>query len=625
MISTKKMDTSHPIHCANLGTSRDHQPMPRYVPKSTIPVGVSRPLPKYPPRPGTSYQTMSARQSGPLMIHGKRWYFRLVTSQEGEYKRARALMDDYDLNQIAQHTVICFTPNRIPGRDRPFRNKEGNPIRIYAFFESYVEFFRYFQEFEPADRSFYEIIFGELPQKPHFDIDIDADNFNQSYPNESWDLGAETLRTALIQACIDVLTSLKMPFNLQRDLLLYTSHGPTKRSFHLVLNNICHDGNREARAFYDAVVAQIRILTQNKYAEFVDRGVYSSRQQFRMVGSQKVGSGRPKVFHAQFEFKGQVYEHIYTETTTDPEIQGLIITYESMVSFISGCSFIPSLVPPRPYGGTNLSELPDLDRTVVSQCLTMLQEKMNPCPFTVIGIKGHVISLHRLRPSHCPLCLRQHEHENPRMYLSNGKIFWDCRRNDDPTKKFMVGYLALNMDDLQHWNDEGSALDSGSTSLLESGSDDDGDFMFGDFNLGPPTLPPSKSSRQKSPPPPDSVGTSALAPTPVPTSTLHPVPTSTPHSLPHSLPTSLPTSTPHPLPTSTPHSTPTSMRLRQPATVAPAAVPLPFAPPLEQRRTDVVGAVRKLVIQKERRFYERQKPIPHSLSTVKGRWNPGPP
>lgn len=449
------------------------------------------------PRRKTFDPVVLRKNTGPLVIHGKRWYFRLVTGKNGDYKRARALMDDFSLNQISHHMVVCFTPDTVPGNNRPFRNKNGEPIRIYAFFDSYLEFFEYMQKFPPVERAFYEIIFGELPQKPHFDIDISLSDLYAKYPDENIDTVAETLREAVMRGCIEVLAENLVTLDLSRDMLLYRSHGGEKRSYHVVINNKCHDGNKEARAFYDAVMAKVRIYTNGKYLDFVDKSVYSPRQQFRMVECQKWGSNRPKVFDEEFDYQGDRYTHTYTEAVTDFTMKKLTIIYESMVSFTSGCVFLPSLVPPKPANQNNLGELPDLDHGIVDHCMSMLREKMPFCPFTVKDVQGHIIMLKRNSPSQCPICRKEHEHENPYMLIVGGKVYWDCRRAQDDVKKFFVGYLAMTVDELQ----SGGALPG----IPVQEEDTGGEFMFGDYNLGPPTLVPQKTqivAKEDTPTPP---------------------------------------------------------------------------------------------------------------------------
>jgi len=421
-------------------------------------------------------------RKGPLVIHGKRWYFRLVSAKQGEFGRSRALMDDYKVNEIANHLVICFTPEQIPGQDKLFRNKAGEPIRIYAYFDCYLEYYEYVQKFEHKDRSFYEIVFGELPQKPHFDIDIDVDDFSSTFPADNIDTTADFLKDCVIAGCFEVLRDLGVSLDLRRDLLLYSSHGIKKRSYHVIINNKCHDGNQEAKAFYDNVMVKFHMYTQNKYRNYniVDKSVYSPRQQFRIVGSQKIGSNRPKIFYEQFTYQSIKYDHIYGEDTTDITLKKLTIIYESMITFISGCAFIPSLVEEKTTGQNKLGEMADLSEILVDQCLGMLRKIMDPCPFVKKSIQGHLILLTRLAPSRCPICKKSEPHmnEHPYMFIIGGKLYWDCRRSPMDVKKLFVGYL------------DGMTLDLPIDGIEEE--DEIGEFSFGDFKIGEPTMIPVK-------------------------------------------------------------------------------------------------------------------------------------
>ena len=437
---------------------------------------------------GSTFEPVILKNRSPLIIYEKRWYFRLV-SAEGKF-RSRALMDDYRLNELSHHLVICFTPKYIPnekfdsnGNLKLFLNKDGEPIRIYALFDSYLEYFSYMQKFPQEERAFYEIIFGEIPQKPHFDIDIDADKLD---PKDDLDYVANTLVEYLITACIDVLKHTLTPLNIEKDVLIYSSNSDTKRSYHVVLNNKCHDGHKEAKAFYDAIITKIkeyvgphinfsslhsqnffddeishsrnieeivtpseRVMDQKispKYIEFIDRSVYSPRQQFRIVGCQKYGSDRVKIFHEYFDYLGKHYNHKFSEDVTNPAMKSLTIIYESLVSFISGCTYIVSMIPEKKLEYTQQRKEKttiNIDSILVNQCMALLKQKMENSPFSVIGINEHMILLKRHAPSFCPICSKTHENENPFLYIISNKLYWDCRRCSNDVKKLFVGYVQV--------------------------------------------------------------------------------------------------------------------------------------------------------------------------------------
>lgn len=375
--------------------------------------------------------------NGTITINEQLWYFKLVRSTENKNSR-RSLMDNYSINDINDHLVVCYTPNFYPGTEELWRTDQGKPIHLFTFFDSYVEYYQYIQNIERLDRSFYEIIFGELPQKPHFDIDIDRDKFVELYPNEDIDIKGWFIIESLIEACMYVCNLLHFPLDIQRDILIYTSHGVNKRSYHLVITNKCHDGNDEAKAFYLEVMRNVAVLTSGKYLDFIDHAVYSPKQQFRILGATKMGADRPKVFHKYFTYKGVEYEHILREDSTNENVIKLNYLYESLVSFTAGCVFLPSLIQNKPKNFLDLSNCPDMSEDKIRLCLSLMKVKLKACPFDIKEVKGHLIVLKRNAASYCPNCERDHENENPMIYIINSSIYWNCRRSD---KSLLLGYF----------------------------------------------------------------------------------------------------------------------------------------------------------------------------------------
>lgn len=368
----------------------------------------------------TFYPVPVGRKSSFPIYFGKKFYYCLVPSKDYDQKRSKPLMEDYNLTDISTSLVVCYTPNE--------------KTRLFAIFSSYVEFFEYLQNFQLEQRCFYEVIFGEFPQKPHFDIDVsDIENLDEV---------AELLRESVIKGCLEVAPEI----SIERDVLIYSSHSVKKRSFHIVIANKCHDDNKQSQAFYQAVMEKVNRYTEGKWANHVDPKVYSPRQQFRIVGNQKAGSGRVKAFYENFSLEGKVYEHIYSEDVSDPNVKKLVLLCESLIGFTSGCKFLPSLIN-KELNKKVFGEFEEISYSTAQRCLVMLKSKMNPCPFTIKEIKGGLICLKRHGPSPCPICTksRPHENENPYMLVGNGKIYWDCRRSIQG-KRFFVGYLEHQPD-----------------------------------------------------------------------------------------------------------------------------------------------------------------------------------
>ena len=421
-------------------------------------------------------------RSGPLIINSKRWYYLLVRKPE---TRGKVLMDDYNIADISRHIVVCFTPDFLPGSTVPFKNKKGDPRRIYAFFDSYLELYDYIERFDENLRAFYEIIFGELHQKPHFDIDISQEDIDQFYPKEHMNDIANVVLDAVIQSCKEVLTEVSVNLDIEKDLLLYTSHSDKKKSYHIVINNKCHNGNKEAEAFYKAIMVKFRVITNNKYSCFVDAKVYSPRQQFRLINCQKQNSGRPKLFRPNFPFRLVQYEHIYTENTDNDQLKERCKFYESLVSFTSGCMILPSFIPITNSNSISLSILPDISDSIVDRCMKLLHITMDKilegyCPrtFSYKYTKGHIICLNRHRGTYCTMCRKTHDAEQPFMFITNGKVYFDCRRTDQYNPgcpKLFLGYLTMTPDEIQHFmQQEGE---------IEQIDDEEESFSFGDFDM----------------------------------------------------------------------------------------------------------------------------------------------
>ena len=77
------------------------------------------------------------------------------------------------------------------------------------------------------------------------------------------------------------------------------------------------------------------------------------------------------------------------------------------------------------------------------------------------------------------------------MFITKGKIYWDCRRSPLGAPKFFVDYLALTYDQLQSLNVSES---------FDTEPDTGGIFTFGDYQVlvddtSSPTIIPNQESQ----------------------------------------------------------------------------------------------------------------------------------
>lgn len=399
------------------------------------------------------YVSQTFKQKKSYVVRGKKFYSKLVKSNSSYY---RGLYDDYSKESIVGHLLICYT-----------RKFDNDIDYMYGLYESYVEFYEYYKQFSVNDRCFYEII--NYYQKPHFDIDIKCKKimevylFEKSYnENESYiecKKIADYLVETVIRSC--QLTMLPNELSLENDVLIYTSHNQEKLSYHIILDHWSHFDNIEAKAFYDKVSRLTQCLLNGKYCEFLDDRVYSENQAFRLVGSHKADNNRVKTFQPQFMYNGNLIIHKNNE---NEKLINLHNFSQSLVTFTSGCKLLQSFKVDRIYKMTYQCDITEAD---VKEITTLLHSKFK-YEFIMRDVRKNKIELSKKRPYFCKLCERVHQHENPRIIVLSGCVYWQCRRT---FAKMELGYLT--------------SYDKDKKEIIEDEVDDyTGNFLsFGDFKI----------------------------------------------------------------------------------------------------------------------------------------------
>ncbi|MNK77842.1 hypothetical protein D3C87_974570 [compost metagenome] len=280
-----------------------------------------------------------------------------------------------------------------------------------------------------------------------------------------WDLVVENL----IDNIIIVLRELNVEINLEEQVLVYNSHGEKKRSTHLVLDGLCHNNNVEAGQFYELVTMKMDPL----YRRVVDNAVYSTKQQFRVIGSQKQGSLRPKRLQMEIPYHGNIIKHVYPfKITTHQEIYTTEL-YQSFITCTSSCQYLslgtlPEILPKN--RSVKVYDIPDANETDIELCLQMMSKMFGldyrdrRFPFKYLGVTGTIILLKRLRPTRCTLCNRIHENENPFIQINNTTrvVYFDCRRAGG--KKQPIGHLPLSPESMLSGGNERRGVHSDSSS-----------------------------------------------------------------------------------------------------------------------------------------------------------------
>lgn len=289
--------------------------------------------------------------------------------------------------------------------------------RKYAKFKNFATFSKFFHSTPEHQRCFYEMIRSEIPRKPYFDIDL---------PEEK-DFDINKLKDILIELLGD-----------KTKILVFTSHTETKKSYHLVIDNLAFSDHKQLQNFYEKTVEKL----DESDREYVDGSVYKSVQQFRMVGSQKYLKSNTKILAPDLS-------HNYTLPKNLVSNPIGIFNYNLAISLISNtsyCSFIQ---------GYDFKKEENSNIGIGTSCegdvediLRIFYSLYSPDDFKFSECKERngnlLIILRRLNPTFCKKCERIHEHENP-FLITIGEfrsIYFYCRRKDKSDSEYL-GSLGI--------------------------------------------------------------------------------------------------------------------------------------------------------------------------------------
>jgi len=345
------------------------------------------------------------RSQAEMDILGKKWYYRMLRSSPGKGKvsNGKTLFDNYDESEMEGKLIVSIQIK--------IKNKM---TRLFTLFDSYIDFNEYQKLFKEEDRCFYEVILGEYQQKPHFDLDMNLED----YPDGDID----AVIYDVIKSITKVMKDNNRILNLSKDVIICTSHGEKKSSCHIVIDNYCHQGNVDSKHFYERVMLNIK----DKNKVFVDEAVYSRKQQFRICGSQKTGSGRPKAFRESWSHKKLNINNSFGNISKSID-KKLIILSKTLVSFTDCCSILPSLGHKnKKYETHELSREDEegIIKTIVHNIPNFYSY------FKIRNVNGSIISLQKTNISYmCIVCEREHDSENPYIISKkNGDVVYMCRR-----------------------------------------------------------------------------------------------------------------------------------------------------------------------------------------------------
>ena len=367
-----------------------------------------------------------------MSLQNIKWYNFLVKSEENYEK---CLLN---FHQPEEKALIIFCDS-------------DNKIR-YAKFDTIFEFINFFYfKTNIKFRCFHECIFGYMPQKIYFDIDIPLEiemseqdlefvpKLNSQIIHERCNITPKEKYLTIKEATeaknilVDCITSLE-PYIKSKDIIILKSHGPEKRSYHIIVDNWCFPDALNNQYFYKEIMK----IYPEKYKKVVDAGMYTSTKNFRIYGSHKWGSERSMVFDEDSEWTPPI------EPINEKHREQLIM-FHSLVSNCSYCKILPKYAPEivKKEFDDKMLEAPEIQEAMDMCAKHFMCENYEDkkFPFVISGIKNSLILLKRRFPSYCKVCKKDHHSQNSFIIASKNGVYLDCRRNPDK-KRLCLGYLT---------------------------------------------------------------------------------------------------------------------------------------------------------------------------------------
>jgi hypothetical protein len=319
-----------------------------------------------------------------------------------------------------------------------WQNESG---RSFAVFEDEDQLERYIKNTPISERNYFESIRNGTVQKMRYDIDLTDDVAKKIQT----DLCGNLVLTSVFEAIYELIYG-----NSQRDFFsnvrVYESCGlnadGTKYKFsaHIVLNNGYKD-SIQGKMYYDRTVEKIKlnpkyIRAMNYYQDRVfcplDPMVYSTFQQFRIMGSTKLGENRPKKLIPKIPFIGNDDVITSYDYIINPMKQGDSMEFlNSLVTVM--CDYpLPHIpIPPRSESNLDMFLSDEQEDTIRS----WLEEKF----------KGGVVIDGSMSDGSGQRCSRQHSgycHIHDRVHNGSNGGYINCRANKSGEK--IITYTCMS-------------------------------------------------------------------------------------------------------------------------------------------------------------------------------------
>lgn len=337
--------------------------------------------------------------------------FKHVYNDNKSYQNRDSLESSYNAAEISKHFVMAKEIKGVP-----------NNYYNYLVFENIQDALAHVQEAPEDNRSFHEVIFGWMPQKLKFDIDIKLTAGIDLIVDDV--LITPDKVSEIIDDAISTAFYITWSLPVSSDQIITTySHGPTKISFHKVIFGYYVEDAEQAREF-------TKIFMRNlppQYHDWVDTSVNKNLQNFRIINSAKLDTNRVKRLPIGT---------IYTPSQT-------------LITNIDGCVLLRNIIEVAAQTNHNNGTLDANDLDTILEIVTN-SGLTNSHRYQ--SMSGRLLIYRRVCASYCDLCKRVHDNENSLMISVEitdgiGKVYENCRRcNITPSSKLLGTFYSTAID-----------------------------------------------------------------------------------------------------------------------------------------------------------------------------------
>lgn len=334
---------------------------------------------------------------------------------------------NFDVNDILKillrYDIATFALNDCDYLKIRYEYIYNNKIKnVFIYFEKFIQFIRLYNLIPENKRHLYEII----NDKCKFFLDLD-----EKYNNITYDEWKENI----IYIKKELKNHFQKKFNKNITIIEYESYPTTnekKYSCHIIISNLSFYA-RDCKFICDDFLNSL----EKRYTNIIDNSVYGKRRMLRIEGCTKINSNRKKICKYN-NFIGPKYiiniegliTNLYDTEFVYNNINYINNNKKDNDKIINIFNFNPKFNKNEKINYTR-EDIMFIDknyRILENIVNKWCNSRSNNKPFSFSKIKNNIIEFKSLIPYFCPKCKKNHDSQNPYIFLINKRLYFNCRR-----------------------------------------------------------------------------------------------------------------------------------------------------------------------------------------------------